>query len=573
MPLQMASGKLFHSAPARTNELRGVLYTNLVLAEPLKTRAGNLLPTDTLRPGTLVYEMKEHMEQPPQHGVLASRTVDAYVRDYASVVALALDVSCTPDSDLQRRLVAGPPGPRGVMPCRFVQSTFAERAYRTPHQAEQFAHFVGQLIGLKRNSFVAAMRAIRTYGAGMQRLGDDLDAAYTLLVSSLEPLLDGFHASPPTWDEYAEDKRRDIDKALLNACDQTRQDVRQAFMDIEHVAIGRRLRLFMNNHLDPSFFRDEAVDRVAPVGRSELNRCLGYAYSLRSSYLHYSKELPKELTLALNHGETVRIARRDQKKRKTVLTFEGLCRLVRHVIMQFVVRQESVELEPCDYSRDEPGVILMQPAPQYWLHRPGNFGAGDGRVRLFAYCGQLVAGMRSTGPTPVSDMRQVLRLVRPRLASMKIQDRLPFLALHRLYDCVGSTTERKDNNSSIVPRYEEELSRPSIETMLLALFVEPMPTWSLSEHRRAHDAYFEGSGRDRGVRLDSVIEVGLTLELAERYRKSGEINEARDLIALAVENCPGNELLMRFEEHFDATVRIIWRGLMGLTTGERRNDD
>ena len=56
MPLQMASGKLFRSDPALTNELRGILYTNLDLLGPLETNAGRLVPTDNLGARALIYE-------------------------------------------------------------------------------------------------------------------------------------------------------------------------------------------------------------------------------------------------------------------------------------------------------------------------------------------------------------------------------------------------------------------------------------------------------------------------------------------------------------------------------------
>ena len=215
MPLQMASGKLFRSEPARTNELRGILYSNLVLPEPLQTNAGRLVPTDSLRPGGLVYEMKEHMEHPPEAGVLVSRGTDPYLSDFAAVTAFGLNVVCTSDPDLKRRLMVGPPAPTtGAMPKMFASTTFSEHVYCTPQQARKFADFVGQLISLRREIFLAAMRAIRTFATGMQRLGDDLDAAYTLLLSSPEPLLPHFDTEEPTWNDYPGNRRQPIDRAL-----------------------------------------------------------------------------------------------------------------------------------------------------------------------------------------------------------------------------------------------------------------------------------------------------------------------------------------------------------------------
>jgi hypothetical protein len=65
--LQINSGKLYQTGVGRTNKLRGVLYTNLVLGglddAPIETLAGTLLQTEMLGdPGTLVYELTERME-------------------------------------------------------------------------------------------------------------------------------------------------------------------------------------------------------------------------------------------------------------------------------------------------------------------------------------------------------------------------------------------------------------------------------------------------------------------------------------------------------------------------------
>ena len=560
MPLQMASGKLFRSDPSRTNELRGILYTNLELLAPLETNAGRLVPTHNLWAPALVYELKEHMEHPMGVGVLVSRGIAPYLSDFAAVTAFGLHVVCTPDQDLKRRLLVGPPSPTtGAMPRKFASSSFSERVICQPLQAQQFADFVGQLMGLRRAVFLDAMRAIRTYVTGMYRLSDDLDAAYALLLSSPEPLLPHFVLEERTWDDYPENRRRPIDRALRNADEQTQEGVRGTLLGLDKNAVARRFRRFVDAHLDASFFRGEAAGAASPVGRSELPRCLGHAYALRSSYLHGSKRLPRELTLWPSSGaETIRVGR------ETVLTFEGLGRLTRHVIMQFILRQKSIANDPCDYSGEEPGIIRAELAPEYWLPRPGDFTAGDGQKRLFAFCGQLAAAMRTNKPPTITDMRDMLRQAHSRLPGMIPKDRLPFIALYCLFNLVVPADDRIDDNSDIARLYEKELALPTVEAMLLALLTEGTLPSPLEEHEKALRAYFEGTGRDQGIKLDRLLEAGLTLELAERYRVGGDTHKARSLISFALENHPGNHSLMRFEREFDLSKQIKWQEVMEL---------
>ena len=500
------------------------------------------------------------MEHPPEVGVLVSRGIDPYLSDFAALTAFGLNVVCTPDPDLKRRLLVGPPSPTtGVMPKEFASTTFSERVFCKPPQANRFADFVGQLIGLRRAVFLDAMRAIRTYITGMYRLSDDPDAAYTLLLSSLEPVLSHFAIEEPTWDDYPDNRRRPIDRALRRADERTRQDVQETLLALHKNGVARRFRLFVDAHLDASFFREEAAGAASPVGRSELLRCLGHAYALRSSYLHASKGLPRELTLEpTSRAETTRVGR------ATILTFEGLGRLVRHVILQFILRQESVANEPCDYSGEEPGIIRLELAPEYWLHRPGNFTAKDGQKRLFAFCGQLAVAMRTDKSPTITDMRDMLRQARSRLAGMTRKDRLPFIALYRLFNLVVPADDRIDDNSDIARLNEKELALPTIEAMLLALLTQGAPPWPLEEHEKALRAYFGGKGRYQGIRMDNLLEVGLTLELAERYRVGGDTDKARNLISFALENHPGDQSLMRFEREFDPSKQIRWQEVMEL---------
>jgi hypothetical protein len=95
--LQIASGKLYPSGAGRTNHLRGVLYSNLVLAGMgdmlIVTAAGALLQADRLgsSPQALVYEVTERIEVGTNaSGTLISHTIQPYLHDFAVVVSFFL---------------------------------------------------------------------------------------------------------------------------------------------------------------------------------------------------------------------------------------------------------------------------------------------------------------------------------------------------------------------------------------------------------------------------------------------------------------------------------------------------
>ena len=116
----------------------------------------------------------------------------------------------------------------------------------------------------------------------------------------------------------------------------------------------------------------------------------------------------------------------------------------------------------------------------------------------------------------------------------------------------------------MIKLYDEEMSSPSIESMLFALLTENRPEWPIAEHERILQKYFSGSRRCEGIKIDNLLEVGLCLELAERFRSGGDTGKAKELIKFALENHPGTQSLIRFEKEFDPSQQIKWQRVMEL---------
>jgi hypothetical protein len=242
--LQINSGKLYPNGVRRTNELRGVLYSNLLLFRmddgPIVTAAGRLLQADaTGTPRPLIYEITEQFEDDAiKAGVLISHTVQPYLQDFAAVVSFILRVTCTPDADLCARLLSGKRS-LGVMtpPDKLVRRVFDKDIFFQQADIDLLKSFTKELIALERKSFLATMRAIRTYVTGMHRVKDDLELAYTLLVASIESLAQDFDPHKAQWSDYEQSKRQRIDKALADANAVTAKRVRTAVLEGEHLPL------------------------------------------------------------------------------------------------------------------------------------------------------------------------------------------------------------------------------------------------------------------------------------------------------------------------------------------------
>ena len=556
--LQIASGRLFREKPAQRNRLRGVLYTNLEMYNTvIDTAAGRLSYTSTLHDSkTLIYEFTELIEDDASAGGLLSHGIDPYLSDFAAVVSFALNVTCTPDPELTFRLLGGRPGPSvQYPPSRLVRRIFDDRVFCQPEDEVQLFELVGQLISLERRSFLAAMRAIRSYVTGLHRLADDYELAHTLLVVSMESLAQDFDDFEPQWEDYDQRKRTSIDAALTGADEDAAARVRTVLLETEHVALGRRFREFVTDHLRPSYFRGEARDLVNPMARPDLDAALRQAYRMRSQYIHELQELPAILKLA-GHRDTAPL------DHEVVLTFQGLARLAHHVISTFIERQPKVHREEYDYSDERAGILQMQMAPQYWIGDVEGLNRYSGPGRLEGFLEQVAACLPQEPGGAVTDLRKALTQVEGMLPQMNADQRRPFIALYVLFNQLALHGKPMANYDDIVEQYGHELFDPSVESLLMFLLLGTDPGWTQAQRRGIHDAYFRQRGYRNGLRVRPILEAGLCLDLAERYRQEGDVAQALALIRSAVENHPGHAALIGLERNFDPDAAISWRDVV-----------
>lgn len=561
--LQIATGKLFTRPAGRENLLRGMLYTNAIFAreDPVETAAGRLLPSSSysIRPTILVYEFLERMEgEEKGPGVLISSTVDPYLQDFSVVLSFALDCTCTPDVDLARRLTNDQRGlATRVAPRTLVRRFFDTEIWCKPDELKFLEEFVAKLIGLPRLIFLGVMRALRTYVNGMHRIADDLELAYTLLVASVEALAQDFDGHESDWNSLDERKREAVDEALSGGDEIVAQRVREALLRVEHVALARRFREFASAHTTPNYFRQHSGGTSGLLlGRSDLAEALGTAYQSRSKYVHQLKRLPDVVTLGHNHGEIA------IEGRTTHLTLQGLSRLMRSVIVEFVMRQPSVGHEPYNYHGERSGVVQMRMAPQYWVGRAEGDITMHGRDKLEGFLEQLASCLLKEPNAAITDIRPVLKAAIEFVPKLKKRHRLPYLALHVLFNMHVTERNMVVPPAAIKSLIQRELDEPSSEALIAHALSGQIVPWSLDVHQTTLQNYMRRRAAVSGLRIPRLFEAALTLELAERLRGAGDLERCRGVVALAVENNPGHPSLLEFERNLQLTVPIIWRDVL-----------
>lgn len=523
---------------------------------PIVTAAGRLKQADaTGTPRPLIYEITEKFEDDAikAGGVLISHTVQPYLQDFAAVVSFILRVTCTPDADLCASLLNGKRS-LSVMtpPDKLVRRVFDKEIFFQQADIDLLKSFTANLIALERKSFLAAMRAIRTYVTGVQRLKDDLELSYTLLVASIESLAQDYDAHKAQWSDYEQSKRQRIDKALADADEATARRIRTAILEGEHLALARRFREFVLAHLSDFDFQESG--RIRPLGRLDLRDALKEAYGLRSKYVHSLRELPHLLDTDLSYSESIRAGH------ATYLTLEGLSRIARKVILEFVARQPKCETERYDYRLERYGVVSAELAPQYWIWRPDSLVKGQCRKVLSALLSQLAAYFLTKGP--INDLHQVCAKIEGEFSVFRGDDRRACAAIYILFNCYLPLDQRRENYEKFHKLCAKALQNPSIEALCLHLLLGSVPSWNADDQRAILDSYFEKRNQKGGLRVPELFEAGMLLSLAERYRSEGQLDQAKPLLAFAAVNAVQLPVLVSLQAQFDPDLPIDWRVLL-----------
>lgn len=583
--LQIITGKFFTTDKLNVTHHRAVLYSNYGSAHQLVktsdgatlspvtyvTAVGSLTSTTIIQPPGEVfqwlYEVDEKLEAVRPDGtedLLFGVGVDYFLRDFAAVVAFALNITCTPDFDLTNRLIHGQHTALGVPhpPRKYIGRVFDPRIEPQDDDGTRLQGFVSNLVGLERQTYNSVMRAIHRYVNGLHRIADDLDLAYALLVASIESLAQEFDAFTPKWEDLDQKKRVPLDKVLSRIPEGVATDVRNELLAHEHVALGRRYREFALEHLRPSFFRDEAIGALMPVQRRDLPKALQMAYEFRSKYVHTLLELPRYLTVSPLTGDTGWV------EGKPALTFHGLARVARHVISEFVARAPKCERETFDYRKELPNIFYPPLAFSVWGNWSKNYDHKSARRYLGGFLEDYTAFLTRESNTVVTltDIQPLIEKVEqlvPRFGKNG-QVVLPMLTLYALFHMCFPPEYHRPGREQFFNKYAKAFDAPSIESMLFHVLVDRMPVWTCEQFEETRQAYFKQRYHKNGLGFGPVLEAAVTLVSAELHRREGHEDFARKLVSEAVEDLPGRASLLEFESRMDEDPMpaIRWRDLL-----------
>lgn len=573
--LQIVTKMYFRpGVPLNSRVQRGVLYTNrsFVGTEVVGLPVGELAPSSSgmgQDVEAVTAAVTEHLEAERPNGeieILAGTSGTALIDDLADVLSFGLNGIFSRDRDLVERLV--PPArdrdSRSGAPKLFRDTFDARRTVREA-ELEEFRGFMGQLLALERPSYEAAMRAIRRILGATRRAVDDPTIAYADLVAALESLSSGVDAPAPSWEQLDGRKRKLIDKALQGAGDEIAEAVRDAVLEGDRVGAGNRFQQFVLSNTSSDYFRSEAAEAIRPIRGSDLERALKSAYRVRSRNVHSLWDLPPEAWVLGDLADTV-----SPGDLGLVLSLEGLARLARHVVRSYVATAPTGVDASFDWRASLPGIVRMQLAPQYWIHAADGFHK-DSAANYFAGFVENLLAVRDGREPGVTGIDRVLARIEelaPRTAAGPGKTNM--IAIYALWHGITAPGIHRPESDQFLAKHSQVLQEPGIEAFCVGLLSGQMPTWTVAEWTELADGRRDDRRREKDPSLPAKIDAALHVWSAAELIAAGRRDEALSCVANAVEELPGDEQLIEWEQKLrageEATFDML--GLLGEEHGD-----
>ncbi|HEV2974528.1 MAG TPA: hypothetical protein VGX69_05970 [Solirubrobacteraceae bacterium] len=554
--LQIVTKMFFRSGvPLHSTVHREVLYTNrffLPLGVVVQLPVGELAPSTAMRPvSTAALSVIEHLEAEMPDGepsMIVATGGTELLDDLADVLSFGLNAIFTRDHDLARSLVPNSvQGSAQSEASKLFRHTFAPHRFVPDTELEELKRFMAQLLALNRSHFEAAMRAIRRIIHATQHAVDDPTLAYVDLVAALESLSDGKGAPAPTWDQMNDDRRKLIDAALEDADTQLVDRVREAVMQADRLGAKSRFVAFVMDNVSPSYFRTEATDSSRPVRGADLQRALKLAYDVRSRNVHVLKDLPSEAWVLGDAADTVMPI-----SEGIMLSHEGLLRLARHVVKNYVDRAPAETDFTFDWRTFLPGKVQMRLAPQYWVWQADGFDHKSVARYFTGFIGHALDALaaRSEG---VTNMQAVLERIEQQVPGIADgPDKTMMVAMYALWHDILAPSEHRREATKFLARHGQLLERLEIPSFVVGLLTGHMPDWTADQLQALATRRRTEREKRKHLELPAVLDVALQVVAAESLLEQGRNDDVRRLAGFAVEELPGYEPLSAWESALHA---------------------
>lgn len=572
--LQIITGKFYQSDERFHNECKALLFSNIGSIEGIKTSVFNLIPTSYSSGDgySFVVEYDNQIQKPIQPTSLMLIKVGdkEIVSQIQTVASFASNGIFTTDKNVLSKICRdnGSTDTSDAPPSKYIEKTLSFR-YLENNEVAFFTDFVDKLMLLEREKYSAVLQCLKTYNAAIKLLDDDVCLAYSMLVYCVESLSQKFDKYEPTWDDFDQNKKGKIESLIACISEPIGNQLKEILIADQHLKLSARFVNFVVENLDEDFYTVEASKVIAPLQKHELIIALKNTYYIRSGYVHELKRPTPQLLMA-NFSKNCDTFRYDNN---TYLTYNGLLRVVRKVIISFAMKQKSVEKEKYNWYNELPNSFSMPLSPELWVY---NANGASRENALHYYTGFLKCYL--SGKSELPNMKNVLAKFQKIFDNVSEINKCAIFALTKLYNSVIRESDRSEGYENFLSKNSKVVNLCNIINISLSVLPIPMTEgdslWDVELCEKQIENYMKQRYKPNKLRFDnSIIETIIFITLANRYKDEGNKEKYVYWMESAFYNLSGNydlqkELRVSIKEYAEFDIEIIYKKIFEAKANE-----
>ncbi|SHJ31850.1 hypothetical protein SAMN05444401_2732 [Clostridium amylolyticum] len=532
MMLQVISKKFFKSDNYHSTLEKTIIYSNVNLFYKLETNIATLEPIETFDGITsylLTFENVLEYQKDPRFQLVAVGQGEI-VEDLLACLSFYFNGIFETDRNYIENLLREEQ--KNIsdksIPKKLLPEIFKRNIYIGEDKTEEFSKFVNNLLGLPNKKYIKVIASIKQVKDAIITINYNLELSYTMFVAAIESLATEFDSYKTKWEDCLSQKnrRKDIDNILKNVDENSASDIRTIIIDDTHAKLGMRYRMFILKYISDKYYEEIVWDDIPKCKESLLEKAIKNSYQIRSSYVHALQSMPD----LIKYGSDSEVY--TDIKGNIFFTFNGITRLTKFVIKEFIYTEEKMEKEDIDYMNRLPGMIQARVASEYWIHNEKGYSIET----AFKYYQGLLEYI-SKGEYKESgfiDLKNVCKKIEQLIKGLNNNDKkIALVDFYLLYNFLLREEYRCENLEKFEGNYGDIVEEPYIENAMIFIVLGLRFPWNLDILNNIYDKYDRDRFKQNKIRIPNKLEICYMLEVANMAFIQGKMDIVRKFIIKA----------------------------------------
>ena len=341
--LQIISGKFYQNKEIHNNPTQMFLYSNANIEnefEIVGIKIKQVDNIDNIYKYSINFDNK--IEQQSENFSIVNAWSDVVLFQVKNVLTFYFDSFWDEEEYVVKKMCKEriKKGSRmEYVPANYVRSILDKERKVDEKRILEEKENVSNLIALSREDYVTVITCIKTYYASVRLLETDPNLAYSMLVFALESLSQSYDKYEPKWEDYDENIKGKLEKKFKMMDETLAEEIKNVLLKNAHLKLSKRFLHFILNYLNDDFYF--AKDISNKIQRDDVERALKNAYNIRSRYAHALKLIIDQSAV----DNISKVSDYFRNNREPYLTYSGLLRVMKYVVIEFVGQKEKVKRE------------------------------------------------------------------------------------------------------------------------------------------------------------------------------------------------------------------------------------